>query len=759
MARRFGPDKLRELALAFSSLRTWSVGGASRKALGVSGDELYRLWWEDLAAAYEPVVSRVKAREAAGERIAGKGFMNQFPVPGREPGTCFFLSNRGRDYSDLDLVMGDGAGKERTIVPDVESRFDVSPDGGRICFARKTHSNEHGYLRGDLYVYSIASKKEERLTRGLRASNPSWSPDGTRIACVVNGGGGGRIAIVEASGGRHTIMTPAVSGREYMGLSWGAGGILATRFEGTSRDIVLVDPATGAETAVVATDADERDPRWSADGAGFFYASDRTGIFNVYYRRMGRPDDVQVTNVLGGAFSPCPAGTDLLYVGYGAAGFEIYAVRGWEAGAVPVDGSLDDAGLAARRMSIAAPPTGGSAGAASAAEKKKFGIEYTKMFIYPRFLIYQGKTRIGLFLDTGDFLGRQSVFAGGSVAANGEFDLNLSAETRQFKPTLGFEVYRSRTLYGYWDSLDVNPDNPGDEICDLQVRYDLWDAFFTAKMEFRPTTPFGRNEAVLQYNHGEYGVNIEVWELAAQREFKGEIGWTYYVADEISLLWHYKSVREEVDGDINPRSGRAVDVEVTKAFDKLHSGEFEEGLFRPVYDENNFGRYLFLYEEHIPIPFGRHALSLQARGGMIDRNTIDDFFYLYMGGRDGLRGYSYYSLGGTRMAIGRLTYRFPLWRSINRRASVLYLGSLYAAVFAEAGKAWTSNEFDLNGNQKDVGFDLRLKGFTFFSYPIAASFEAAYSLNDVIYKAPFGGSITAYEKNDWRFYGSVLFGF
>jgi outer membrane translocation and assembly module TamA len=65
--------------------------------------------------------------------------------------------------------------------------------------------------------------------------------------------------------------------------------------------------------------------------------------------------------------------------------------------------------------------------------------------------------------------------------------------------------------------------------------------------------------------------------------------------------------------------------------------------------------------------------------------------------------------------------------------SVLYLGSLYAGVFAEAGKAWTSDELDLNGNQKDVGFDLRLKGFTFYSYPVAASFEAAYSLNDVAY--------------------------
>lgn len=111
------------------------------------------------------------------------------------------------------------------------------------------------------------------------------------------------------------------------------------------------------------------------------------------------------------------------------------------------------------------------------------------------------------------------------------------------------------------------------------------------------------------------------------------------------------------------------------------------------------------------------------------------------------------------MAMGRLTYRFPVWRGINKQTSVLYFGSLYAGVFAEAGKAWTTDELDLNGNQKDVGFDLRLKGFTFYSYPVAASFEAAYSLNDVAYIAPFTAETTVYEKNDWKFYGSVLFSF
>ncbi|MCK7469421.1 MAG: hypothetical protein MZU95_00465 [Desulfomicrobium escambiense] len=66
---------------------------------------------------------------------------------------------------------------------------------------------------------------------------------------------------------------------------------------------------TGVETESFSTDADERDPRWS-DGAGFFYASDRTGIFNIYYHRgwIGRSHGDRLRRR---AFEPAPAGQNL----------------------------------------------------------------------------------------------------------------------------------------------------------------------------------------------------------------------------------------------------------------------------------------------------------------------------------------------------------------------------------------------------------------------------------------------------------------
>ena len=286
IAKRFGEAKLRELGAAFSSLATWGFGGACAGVLGISEDDLYRMWKDDLSLQYDPVVANVRKREVNGDRIAGKGFMNLFPVPEQGARGFYYLSNEGRDYADLDIVRHDGEGKERRIVAAVSSRFSMEPNGARICFSKKTRSNDRGYLRNDLYVSSLDGKDEKRLTRGLRATNPNWSPDGKRLVCVVTGEGAQRIAIVDAVSGTHACITPPVDGREYMGLAWGTPGILATRFDGVTRDIVLIDSGTGSETEVIATGADERDPCWNGDGSGFFYASDRTGIFNIYYHAM-----------------------------------------------------------------------------------------------------------------------------------------------------------------------------------------------------------------------------------------------------------------------------------------------------------------------------------------------------------------------------------------------------------------------------------------------------------------------------------------
>ena len=151
-------------------------------------------------------------------------------------------------------------------------------------------------------------------------------------------------------------MTPLVPGRQYFGLSWGAGGILASRFDGASRDVVLVDPSDGTERPLAAGMADERDPVADGEG-GFLFSSDRTGIFNIYHRGLdGRL--TRITNTIGGAFAPRIVGDDLLFTAYGDDGFEIRRLDGWRSGSVAVEPGEDDAFLVERRRRCIAAPSG-----------------------------------------------------------------------------------------------------------------------------------------------------------------------------------------------------------------------------------------------------------------------------------------------------------------------------------------------------------------------------------------------------------------
>ena len=773
IAMRYGFEKVSELTGALSSVYRIGFGGACKQVLGISEGELYRSWREALEEHYGGIETALGSDVRGGKQLVSKGFLNIYPV-GDGLGGFYFLSNRGEDFSNLELVHMTRDGSVRDIAPEVESRFETAPEGRKLCYSRRTGKNRYGYAIDDIFVRDLDTGDERRLTRGLRATDPCWSPDGGSIACAVRKDGSERIALLDISSGEVTYVTPPREGRQIFGLSWGSEGILASIFDDTSRNIHLIDPATGGEEILLGSLADERDAVWSKDGSGFFYASDRTGIFNIYHRNLETGEEIMVTNVLGGAFFPAERGGDLLYAGYGAGGYGIYGIEGWRESAKPVDPVTADSELMRQRtacISVAAgisgttgalterddPPSTPDADDAAAegpsdlSDAPGFGIQYTKLFLFPSFIVYEGKPRIGLFVDSRDMLDRQSVTAGATINSDKEFDLQLSFETRQFKPTFSFDIFRSRKYYTYFTR------SYGSDY-ELYYRYDLWDAFFTCSFEFEPRSASGWNEIALRYNRGEYGLNFEVWELVPDRQFRYAVGWNYYRANEFSLLYGYRSVHREVDADINPRRGRTFTQEITLALNELDSGEFEYA-FSPLFDKNGFGRYVLTYEEYVPLPFWRHALTLFVKSGVIDNRSVDDFFNLYLGGRDGLKGYSYYSMGGKKLAMGRVLYRFPIWRGINRQLLHIYFGSLYGGIFAEAGKAWDEDEFDLNGNKKDYGFELRLKGFSFYNMPLAASFEAAYGLDDVEYTDPFNQEITFYEGKNWKYYGTVLFGF
>ena len=132
-----------------------------------------------------------------------------------------------------------------------------------------------------------------------------------------------------------------------------------------------------------------------------------------------------------------------------------------------------------------------------------------------------------------------------------------------------------------------------------------------------------------------------------------------------------------------------------------------------------------------------------------------------MGGRDGIRGYTYYSLGGRKTALASLTYRFPIWRNIDEQFLNLYFRDLYGSVFVEAANAWSTEGFATEGYKNSAGLELRLRLGSFYLYPAALSWISAYSIDpveNVLYG--FGAlPVVIRQERGWSHYFTLGFGF
>jgi Tol biopolymer transport system component len=173
-----------------------------------------------------------------------------------------------------------------------------SPDGKTLLFVRSREAGKRlepgdvfgWYVGGDVWSLDLGSGRESRLVEG--AFNPSFSPDGGRIAVDADWAGGHRIWIVTAAGSNPQQVTSDVSEAfAHLGPRWSPDGarIVFQTFERTRFDVRVVDVAS--KTIVKTTDDLFRDlnPVWAPSGRAILFTSDRGGGLNVW-RVPVRPD-------------------------------------------------------------------------------------------------------------------------------------------------------------------------------------------------------------------------------------------------------------------------------------------------------------------------------------------------------------------------------------------------------------------------------------------------------------------------------------
>jgi Tol biopolymer transport system component len=218
-------------------------------------------------------------------------------------------ANGGRD-TDIALVTLEGT-VLRFLTENGLDEFDPSwsPDGRRIAFARG------GARRGGIHVIDLAGRSVRRLTRGADAA-PAFSPDGRRIAFAR--GSSIRLIGADARGGRHLVGTRWPPRQ----LSWSPDGRMILFAD--DGDVRLLDVATRTITTVpVGGRYSNFRPVFAPDGRTiaflgfrnerFYRDSEAWGIF------LATADGTNVRKIYTGKYGPTswsPDGTRLV-VQYG----------------------------------------------------------------------------------------------------------------------------------------------------------------------------------------------------------------------------------------------------------------------------------------------------------------------------------------------------------------------------------------------------------------------------------------------------------
>jgi len=351
----YGRDKVTALQ---EHIGAFSFEVAIRRVLGISAEQFYADWVRHLQDNYDRQVAEIRGRgafEGAPFEELNEGIIEYHPTYSPDGTKLAFITSEKRPFRQAKLAIHDFASGDTKVLEDyVDSRVSWSPDGGEIVFLRSKGG------KNDLVIYDLEADEEHRISASMRARDPHFSPDGERIAFCRNGDGTTNLAVVNRDGTGLSYLTNNNDGTQIYSPRWSPDGkwILYSIFRDADRDIAMIRsdsprrpknwgfrdrvtepdslqvfpdslaypaPDTSGFRVVLGSRADERDPCWLPDGSGFVFSSDEGGVFNLYQYDLGTGEVEQLTNVLGGAFTPSVTSDGrVAYASYHANNYDLY---------------------------------------------------------------------------------------------------------------------------------------------------------------------------------------------------------------------------------------------------------------------------------------------------------------------------------------------------------------------------------------------------------------------------------------------------
>ena len=784
IADTYGEDKLKGISRSMGDLTTFSIDKAIEDQTGKDGKEIYNEWKSFLKQDYEKRVSNLRNDKIEGVLVEKEGFANYYPEYSPDGKKIAYLSNQDYDYGTAGLVIYDvEKGTSKALIGPVGSSFSWTPDGKKIIFSRRNSPNLEHISVYDIYEYDIKKDEETQLTQSRRAYYPNLSRDGSKLVYVVNGDGTLNLEISDSHGNNPQPLTFFKNGEQVFNPKFSPDGkkiYFDYAFE-HNRDVAVLDLETkNIEYLFEDPDIDTRTVSFSPDGSKMYFASDRTGIFNIYSYDMASSEVKQITNVLGGAFMPSVDGKgNLVYSTFEPTGYKIALLNGYTENDVNTlaaydrppkfvtkyvnPDSLTAVGknnfdwMKLRNFNDKSIPE---------FEIKPYTNQFSSLQFYPiiRYDNYiQDRSflealKLGVYFFSDEALGKFSIFGGAALNKELERDLFLQFQYNNGMPVFSdffnkIDFHPVFSLEGYNITRKTTADLIASiDTIDVGVEYDL--LAFDFSMAFNAISLDHRFKFL--YSYSKYASKIDPFVIPQSGISVRSSTEDYFKASDFGFVYNYSFVQPSRNDDINPVGHKfrlRYDYEISEINPEVEVTD--EGNLITKFQNNNLNKMEGELWKGVGLFNDYHTINLTLHGAIIFGPQVDDFYSYYASGLPGMRGYPYYALGGGRLATAKLEYRFPLIKKMDFRIAPLYFDKLYLSVFGDFGNAW-DGDVSLSDFKKDVGAELRLQTNSFYIFPTSIFFSAAYGLDQ--FTRTFQNTPVTYGK-EWNFYFGMLFGF